>query len=156
MQIVRAQPSDAAALSAIARAAKAHWNYPTTWLEQWRAQLTITLEFVSANETYAAFIESRIVGFHALVVTPATVRLEHLWVLPEAMSRGIGRELFHHATERACALGASCLSIEADPNAEPFYLRMGAVRVGLRASEIEGQRRELPLLAFDLTGSRGR
>lgn len=138
-------------LSAIAWAAKAHWGYPVHCLEQWRDQLTITPEFVAANDTFAAQLDRRIVAFHALLQTADTLRLEHLWVLPERMGQGIGRALFFHAAERAAATGASSLTIEADPHAETFYERMGAVRVGATTSEIDGARRELPLLIFDLT-----
>ena len=56
--------------------------------------------------------------------------LLHLWVLPEAMRRGVGRSLFSHALERARNLGFRELEIESDPNAEGFYQRMGAQRVG--------------------------
>ena len=150
MQIVRAQPADATALSAIAYAAKASWGYPAHWLQHWREQLTVTPEFIAANETYAAVNDERMVGFHALVGTPEMMRLEHLWVCPGAMGGGIGRSLFRHAAARGRALGASCLTIEADPNAEPFYLHLGAIRVGAIRSEIEGQARELPLLRLEL------
>jgi GNAT superfamily N-acetyltransferase len=150
VEIVRAQPTDAARLSEIAWAAKASWGYPAHWLEQWRDQLTITPEFVAANETFAASLPERLIGFHALVRAAETMRLEHLWVLPAEMGRGFGRALFQHAAARAAALGAHSLTIEADPNAEPFYLHLGAVRVGAVATEIEGQRRELPILEFRL------
>ena len=150
MEIRRARPAEAATLSTIARKAKAHWGYPEVWLKQWEAQLTITPEFVAANETYAALIENRIVAFHAISETPETIRLEHLWVLPEQMRRGIGRKLFVHAAARALARGATSLTIEADPNAEPFYRHLGAEKVGAVVTEIEGRRRELPLLSFDL------
>ena len=56
--------------------------------------------------------------------------LLHLWVLPEAMGRGVGRSLFRHALERARILGFRELEIESDPNAEGFYRRIGAHRVG--------------------------
>jgi GNAT superfamily N-acetyltransferase len=156
VEITRARPADAPALSAIAWAAKAHWGYPAHWMEQWRELLTITPEFIAANETFAAVRDGRMIAFHALLETAETLRLEHLWVLPEQMGQGVGRILFAQATARATVRGASRLTIEADPNAEPFYRRMGAVRIGVVASEIDGQRRELPLLAFDLTCSRGR
>jgi GNAT superfamily N-acetyltransferase len=156
VQLVRAHPSDASTLSTIAWASKAHWGYPNHWMEQWREQLTITPQFVAANETFAAVSNEQIIAFHALRETAETFRLEHLWVLPEQIGHGIGRLLFTHAAERAAARGARSLTIEADPNAEPFYRHMGAVRFGVLASEVDGQRRELPLLAFDLTCSRGR
>ena len=156
VEIIRARPADAPALSAIAWAAKAHWGYPADWMEQWRDVLTITPDFIAANETFAAVSDGQITAFHALLETAEAWRLEHLWVLPEQMGRGFGRCLFTHAAARAAERGAVCLTIEADPNAEPFYRRMGAIRVGTSTSQIDGHRRELPLLAFDLTCSRGR
>ena len=151
MKIVRADPASAPALSALARAAKAHWGYPMSWLEQWRDQLTITPEFISAEETYAAEVEGRIVGFHALLATEQSMRLEHLWVLPQWMGQGIGRRLFEHAAARAAARGATCLTIESDPHAEAFYLRMGAMRVASIPSALDGVARKLPVLTFALT-----
>ena len=154
MEIRRAQPVDASALSRIARTSKASWGYPEVWLEQWQEQLTIPPEFIAANETFIAVIDRQIVAFHALLQTPTEIRLEHLWVLPEHMGRGIGRKLFAHAVERARALGAISLTIEADPNAEAFYRHLGAIKVGAVETEIEGQRRELPLLSLGLGNHR--
>ncbi len=70
MQIVRAEISDAAALSAIAWAAKAHWGYPPHWMEEWRDLLTITPGFIARNETFAALIDRQPVGFYALAEEP--------------------------------------------------------------------------------------
>ena len=101
-------------------------------MEQWREQLTITPNFVAANETFArSYQRQKIVAFHALLQTADVLRLEHLWVLPERIGQGIGRTLFSHAAERAACAGRRSLTIEADPNAEPFYRHMGAVRIGV-------------------------
>ena len=150
VQIARAQPTDAPTLSSIAWAAKAHWGYPSHWMERWREQLTITPEFVAANETFAAVIAGQMIAFCALFETAEMLRLEHLWVLPERIGQGIGRRLFTHAAESAASRGARSLTIEADPHAEPFYRHLGAVQIGTIASEIDGHHRELPLLVFDL------
>ena len=40
--------------------------------------------------------------------------------------------------------------IESDPNAQGFYERMGATKVGEVAGEANGQPRILPLLTIDL------
>ena len=145
-----AEPGDAEALSRIAFAAKAHWGYPERWMESWREGLTIAPGFVEGNEVYAAFAEGEASGFYALVGEGPRIVLEHLWVLPERMGLGLGRALFGHALERAAALGAETLGIEADPNAEGFYRRMGARRVGEISYELDGRKRVLPLLAMDL------
>ncbi|HEY3662329.1 MAG TPA: GNAT family N-acetyltransferase [Chthoniobacterales bacterium] len=149
--MVRAKPDDASILSAIAWAAKALWGYPSHWMEQWREQLTITPEFIARHDTFIGLLEQQPVGFHALVERQDAINLEHLWVAPEKIRQGIGRALFQHAVQQATVRQAVRLTIEADPHAEPFYLRMGARRVGVIVSELDGERRELPVLEFDLT-----
>lgn len=149
MQIIRAQPEDAAALTEIAFAAKRHWGYPERWIQLWRDLLTVTPALVAANPTFSAIEAGRVVGFSSLTVEPRP-DLTHLWVLPSAMGRGCGRALFERAVEEARALGFSTFQIEADPHAEPFYLHMGAKRMGVSVTELEGKRRELPLLVYQL------
>jgi GNAT superfamily N-acetyltransferase len=148
LEIQRAQPGAADVLTRIAFAAKAHWGYPERWMERWRDTLTITPEFIRQNEIHVATVEGEQAGFYALVGEGWRIVLEHLWVLPERMGAGVGRALFEHAVRTAASLGAGVVGIEADPNAEGFYRRMGARRVGEIVYEIDGQERVLPLLAM--------
>jgi GNAT superfamily N-acetyltransferase len=150
LQISRAKPEQADALTAIAFAAKRHWGYPERWIECWRDVLTVGPEFVREHETYAAIAGGHVVGFYALGRKRNRADLLHMWVLPKAMGRGVGRALFVHCLERVRALGLAELEIESDPNAEGFYARMGAHRVGLSVRELENHRRELPVLIYTL------
>jgi GNAT superfamily N-acetyltransferase len=150
MQITRAKPQDANELTEIAHAAKRHWGYPERWIESWRDILTMRPEFIAANVAYAAIEQDRAVGFYLMTTESDGMHLDHLWIAPHAMGRGIGRALFEHALEQTKSLGHRTLKIEADPNAEGFYARMGARRVGVTVTNIEDQRRELPLLLYDL------
>ena len=70
-------------------------------------------------------------------------------MFPNAMNQGVGRALFAHAVERGKALGYRAMEIESDPNAEGFYQKLGARGIGLRIAELEGQRRELPVLVCE-------
>jgi GNAT superfamily N-acetyltransferase len=150
MRIVRARPEDAEALTEIVFAAKRHWGYPESWIQGWRETLTIRPESIVANVAYTAIEDDRPVGLYLLTEEGDGLDLGHLWVLPEAMGRGIGRALFEHAVEQARNLGSSVIKIESDPNAEEFYLHMGAKRIGTNISEVDGARRELPLLTYPL------
>jgi GNAT superfamily N-acetyltransferase len=150
MQIIRAKPEDANALTEIAFAAKRHWGYPERWIQSWREILTMRPEFIAENVAYCAMEDDRAVGFYLLTTESDGLHLDHLWIMPFAMGRGIGRALFEHAVEQARALGFRAIKIEADPNAEGFYRRMGARRVGTGVTEIKGERRELPLLVYQL------
>jgi hypothetical protein len=52
---------------------------------------------------------------------------------------------------QARALGVSKLRIKSGPNAEPFYLKMGAGRTGLEVYQLPGHiRREVPLLVYQV------
>lgn len=148
MQIARARPEDAETLTRIAHAAKRHWGYPESWIESWRGILTMRPEFIAANIAYCAIEDDRTLGFYLLTTENDGLHLDHLWILPEAMRLGIGRALFEHAVEQATSAGFDTIRIEADPNADGFYQRMGAKRVGTNLSEIEGHPRELPLLIY--------
>jgi GNAT superfamily N-acetyltransferase len=105
---------------------------------------------IAEQETYTAYIDGGLVGFYSLKRKPGRMSLEHLWVLPEVMRRGVGRALFAHAVERARASGCERLEIESDPNAAGFYEHMGTRRVATTVTELEGQPRELPVLVYDV------
>src|SRR5437773_10034621 len=99
MNIVRARPDDAAALTEIAFVAKGHWGYPRRWMDGWREVLRVRPDFIARHETYIAMIEGRAAAFYGLGPKESRLELVHLWVLPAAMGRGIGRALFTHAVE---------------------------------------------------------
>jgi GNAT superfamily N-acetyltransferase len=150
-QIERAEPGDAAVLTDIAFAAKRYWSYPERWIEGWRDALTIRPEFIASHETYIAILDGRTVGFYALGRRNYSLDLLHMWVLPDAMGLGVGRSLFLHGLERMKKLGCWELEIESDPNAEGFYHHMGAHRVGASFKELEGRRRKLPILRYEIS-----
>ena len=145
-----AQVTEADQLSSIALAAKKYWGYPDRWIDLWRDQLTITTEYIAAHEVVVACLDQAIVGFYAVIDNGSIWALDHLWVQPNSIGRGVGRRLLQHAIDHAREHGVTAIEIEADPNAESFYQHMGARRVRVNRSEIEGQPRELPVMRMDL------
>lgn len=146
--IRRARPEDAATLTRVAHAAKRHWGYPDEWIRLWSPDLTVTPAACAGEPFYCAVEVGEIRGFYGLSNHGAAFELEHMWVEPRHMGRGIGARLFRHALETARELGGTTLEIASDPNAEGFYARLGARRAGERAATPPG--RTLPLLAVDL------
>ncbi|MEW6285942.1 MAG: GNAT family N-acetyltransferase [Chloroflexota bacterium] len=150
VQIRRALPTEADALTRIAIFAKRHWGYPERWIEIWKPQLTFRPEYFEENESWAAVVDGTPVAFHTLQERGGNGWLENLWVLPEYMGQGIGKQLFLHAVDLARRRGYTLLQLEADPHAVGFYEKMGMRRVGERQSEIEGQPRSLPIMEMTL------
>lgn len=145
-----ARSDEAPLLTEIAHAAKRHWGYPEEWMARWREALTFTPGFIAENPVYLAERGGAPVGCYALVRDIPTTILEHLWVLPGAMGHGVGRRLFEHAARTAAGFGALRLQIDSDPHATGFYERLGARRIGEVTADMDGVRRALPRLIFDL------
>jgi N-acetylglutamate synthase-like GNAT family acetyltransferase len=150
VHIRRAVSAEAGLLTEIAHAAKRHWGYPENWIREWKSDLTITPEFIATNEMYVAISREEIVGCCAIAFSESIAELEHMWIRPEHMGAGVGGALFMHVKERAASLDIPALEFSSDPNAEGFYKRMGATRIGEVRSEIEGQPRVLPRMMISL------
>jgi GNAT superfamily N-acetyltransferase len=142
-----AAEAECAVLTAIAHAAKRHWGYPEEWISLWGQDLTVTPAFVREHPVFVAAAGADVVGFYALGGDGDPQELEHLWVRPEGIGQGVGAALLRHALAEAVARGARALRIAADPNAEVFYVKQGARRIGDVPSIPAGRR--LPLLLLE-------
>ena len=130
MTIRRARPDEAAALTALAARAKAHWGYDAEFMARVIDAMSISAGDVEAHEVWLLEDASgRTVGFHR-VIPDDRAEVEDMWVEPDAMGNGHGRRLFEHAIAIARAFGATELELDADPNAIGFYERMGMERIG--------------------------
>ena len=150
MPIRPAHPNEASRLSAIAVEAKAYWGYAPEQIERWGNELIVTATNIAATPTFVAELDDEIVGFYSIVPSSQFWRLDNLWVAPAFMRRGIGRALFEHAVATALRGGSKGIAIDADPNAESFYLACGARRTGTIPAPIPGQPNRIrPQLLFE-------
>lgn len=140
-------------LSALIMRSKAVHGYDDAFMEMCRDELTLTPEKLDAGPAMLADIDSKLAGVAQLMRYDAGEwHLQLLFVEPDYFGRGVGARLMAWAAQEARRLGAAELYIEADPDAETFYLRMGAERRGEAASQsIPG--RFLPLLVLPLGDS---
>ncbi|MEU5313239.1 GNAT family N-acetyltransferase [Streptomyces sp. NPDC021562] len=129
VSIRAARPGEAGFLSDLALRSKAHWGYDTEFLAACRAELTLTDAELAGRRTAVAERDGRVVGFTTLEGEPPQGVLGMMFVDPRAIGEGVGRRLFTHVVETAAALGFTQFTIDADPNAEPFYEAMGGVPV---------------------------
>jgi GNAT superfamily N-acetyltransferase len=146
-----ARIDEAPLLTALALRSKAHWGYPKDFMERCAAELRVEPDALASGTRHHAVAEVRgeVAGFYVLVPDLAgTALLDALFVEPQWMGRGMGRELFEHARGLAVKLGAARLIAVADPHAAEFYTRMGATPAGEVPSGSEPGR-WLPRFAVD-------
>ncbi|GGX76417.1 GNAT family N-acetyltransferase [Streptomyces minutiscleroticus] len=152
MLIRDARPDEADDLTELALRSKAHWGYDEDFMAACRDELTVHPSEVEVRRTALAEQDGRVLGFTTVDGKPPEGAVGMMFVDPVAIGQGVGRKLFEHALDTARNAGFTRLTIDADPNAEPFYRAMGAVRIGATPSgSIAG--RMLPLLSVTLTGS---
>jgi GNAT superfamily N-acetyltransferase len=142
-----ARPGEAGALTALAVRSKAHWGYDDAFMTMSRASLSVSAADIAAGRVLVAERQGLLLG---MAKVEADGELGMMFVDPLAMNRGVGRLLFEASVALARRLGARRMAILADPNAAPFYERMGARYVSQAPSDaIPG--RTLPLYEYDLT-----
>ena len=144
-----ARVDEASALTQLCLRSKAHWGYDTAFLKASEPSLTVTPKRIEEGRVLVAETpDGNLAGVSAAdPLKDGAFDLALLFVEPAAIRRGVGEKLFAAIVERIAREGAKRLLIEADPNAEDFYKRLGAKRIGEAPSTaIPG--RMLPLLEF--------
>lgn len=151
-EIRPAVAADAEALSSLAFRSKAHWGYSIEFMAACKDELTYTTAIIEAPQFhfYVCEIDQQIAGFYALEVLDAnSAELDALFVLPRLIGNGIGKALVTHCRTVATRLGMQTITIQGDPNADAFYVAVGALACGYRESlSIPG--RQLPVFRITL------
>ena len=146
-----ARAGEAESLTALCLRSKAHWGYDADFMQRSARTLVVRPAEIDAGRVVVAVDgEDRPLAVASVLGDGRIADLDLLFVDPPAMGGGAGRALFAAAVELAQGLGASTLTILADPNAASFYERVGARFVRNAPSDaIPG--RSLPLYEYDLS-----
>src|SRR5215475_9754093 len=151
MQLVIREPDveELSALSELCMRSKAVWGYDADFMAACLKELTfVPADLVSSRIAVAARGGS-VLGVAQVRMVGSDADLQKLFVEPSALRGGVGKALFDWAIDAAHKMAASRMIIEADPDAAPFYRRLGARDIGHAPSgSIAG--RMLPKLALDL------
>lgn len=144
VQITQAATSDIEELNKLSIASKMHWNYPEEWMEKWKADLALTEKDFSTHSIFKLTEASgSILGFCAIKEYANKYEVVHLWVKPAHMGKGYGKQLLNESIKRIVVKEKPVI-VEADPNAERFYLSQGFITFSKRESFPAG--RFLPLM----------
>mgnify|MGYP000105752806 CR=1 FL=1 len=149
MKIEKAILTDAKDLTELTIRSKSHWNYGEKQIEKWREELTITEKYIDENQIYKLVINSLLIGFYAYQPENKTdIKLNYLFVEPKYIGKGYGKILMADFFQRIEKSEFDRVILDADPNAENFYSKLGFSVIGELKSSIKD--RFLPIMEFKI------
>src|ERR1035437_4990811 len=103
IKIDKVQDIDCDILTEISFDAKRHWNYPDSYYDLWKDELTITKDYIKQNIVNKVQIGDLILGFYSIIENKSDfysgetfVRkgfwLEHIFIKPDYHKFGIRSE----------------------------------------------------------------
>jgi len=144
-----ARADECSLLTDLVLRSKASNGYDATFMAACRDELRVTPEKLAEGPFMVLETDGVVVGTAQVTRDKGGWHLERMFVNPDCQGTGAGRHLIDWAKAEARHQGARELLIEADPHAEGFYLKAGAVRVGVTPSgSIPG--RMIPLMVLPL------
>lgn len=149
MKIEQAKDTDANELTNITLRAKAHWGYSEEQMEAWKDVLTIHADYIEQNEVYILIQNEKIIGYYSYTrIDGEKVELDNIFLEPECIGKGYGKVMMQHFFEQVREDNYKIVRLEADPNAEQFYQKLGFRCIDRLESSIQG--RFLPIMELSL------
>jgi GNAT superfamily N-acetyltransferase len=159
MEILPAKIEESGILTAISFESKKYWAYPKHFFETWKNELTISPDYIRQNRVFVFKDKTGIVGYYSIVYLENDMDfsgtviskghwLEHMFILPAFIGKGIGRKLFDHLRTICRQNRIAGITILSDPNAKGFYEKMGCRYVREIPSSIPNRTTPLLFLTF--------
>ncbi|MFJ8530433.1 GNAT family N-acetyltransferase [Bacillus sp. NPDC094106] len=135
-------------LSELALSSKATWDYSEEFIQACKEDLTITEAYMKNNYVYVLENEGVKIGFFSFLRTEEDA-LDFLYLHPNYKGKGYGKVVWKGVVEKAAELGIKRFTIDSDPNAKGYYMKMGAKLIWETPSTVFNNR-TLPLLQYDV------
>jgi ribosomal protein S18 acetylase RimI-like enzyme len=149
MKIKKASINDNEILTEITKKSKAYWGYSEEQLLKWSNNLTISREYIESNSVFTLVINDKIVGYYSYIIKEEkNVILDNLFILPENIGKGFGKYLMTDFLNRMKNENFEKITLDAEPNAENFYLKIGFKKIGEFETSIKN--RFMPIMEMCL------
>jgi N-acetylglutamate synthase-like GNAT family acetyltransferase len=149
MEILKADIEDNEILTSITKKSKAYWGFSEDILKEWEYLLTITKDYIKNNKVYKLVQNEQIIGYYSYFSTDEnTIKLDNIFILPEFIGKGFGKILMNDFLKNIKQLGINKITLDAEPNAEKFYMTFGFETIGQLESSIKD--RYLPIMELQI------
>ena len=150
MKIEKANNNDHKILTKITKESKSFWGYSLEQMEQWNQLLTISQNYLNTHFVYKLILKEEIIGYYSyFLIDEKNIHLDNLFILPKYIGKGFGKYLIQDFFDRIKEHKTiEKVILEADPNAEIFYQKLGFNTI--KKIETSIKNRLLPLMEFRL------
>ncbi len=133
IKIVRAREENLASINALIARSKSHWDWPEDYLREALPVLRLTPDTLRGKHCFEVLAaHGELVAFVSVKESPEKVLLDDLWVVPEVIGHGVGRQACEHVFQLARQRGWRELWVLPDPYSEGFYVKVGFSDTGER------------------------
>jgi len=132
-KIIRAREGSLVEINSLIARSKSLWNWPREYLEHALPLHEIKPSYVQNNHCFEILNEqNELVAFFSVEASPERVWLDNLWVTPDLIGTGLGRQACEYVLRLAREQGWQHLWVLPDPPAAGFYLKLGFSDTGER------------------------
>lgn len=129
-ELRKAVAGDAGVLSDLSFRSKASNGYDADFMEACREELAVTPQIIADGDFRVSQVNGKPVGFFNIRLEKDVLEVYSLYVDPDVKRSGVGRTLWGALEERAGAMAAKAIELDADPSAVEFYTAMGCSVIG--------------------------
>lgn len=140
LNIRSAKIDESETLTNIAARSESYWGYDSDYMDKFNLIYKVTKEFISKNPTFIIEEEDTIIGFYGVLIENDMTSLEYFFIEPEYIGQGYGKLLWNHLVEICKSIGIKEFMIVTSPQAQEFYVKMGAITCGEVESLLKKER----------------
>ncbi len=149
MKIEKAIKNDSNDLTELTIRSKSHWNYSKEQIEEWRDDLTVSEIYILEKEVYKLINRDDLIGYYSYFrINDLDVKLENLFIEPEFIRKGFGKMIMNDFLQRIRNAKFERIILDADPNVEKFYEKIGFKVIGKLETSIKN--RFLPIMEMKI------
>ena len=133
LRIIRAREESLARINDLIARSKSYWGWPAEYLEKALRLHKIEPSYLRSNQCFELLdVTDELAAFLAVAISDAKVVLDNLWVRPDLIGKGVGRQACEHVFRLAREHGWTELWVVPDHPAIGFYEKMGFSDTGER------------------------
>jgi len=132
----RATDSDLDNLNQLAYLSEAYWGENAEFLSRFKEAYTIDSRYLLEHHVMLMEENRSLLGFYAIKSVDNLWELDFFYVGVALIGHGYGKIMWDHLIQECIDLGILSFEFVTSPEAEAFYLKMGAARVGMVESSL--------------------